>query len=172
MIARASLLAYAQRWAVPMLLTVFCVGTVGTFWHLSQRVAELQQAFPVQGTELHLVMVEEFRKVYSDDVVECVKRWGYHTSHESGVDKNAIPLPATLTMALGKRLNEVRPGAHLKLYSYYPFPWRTDGGPRDDFEREALAALRQHPDQPFYRFEDVEGRPSLRYAMAERLQAN
>ena len=49
----------------------------------------------------------------------------------------------------------------VRLYSDYPFPWRQDGGPHDDFEREALRQLRQRPDEPFYRFEEWRGRPSL-----------
>jgi signal transduction histidine kinase len=58
------------------------------------------------------------------------------------------------------------------LYSDYPFPWQQDGGPRDDFERQALQALRQNPEQPFYSFVEYDGRPSLRYAIADVMQQN
>src|SRR5262249_30226435 len=59
-------------------------------------------------------------------------------------------------------------GMYARLYSDFPFPWRKDGGPRDDFEREAIRQVRQFADQPFYRFEDFQGRPSLRYAVADQ----
>src|SRR5471030_685825 len=75
-------------------------------------------------------------------------------------------------MMLGQHLNQSRPGAHVRLYSDYPFTWRKDAGPRDEFEREALQALRKQPDKPFYRFENFEGRHSLRYAIADRMQAS
>ena len=59
-----------------------------------------------------------------------------------------------------------------RLYSDYPFRSRKDGGPRDDFERDALADLRRDPDAPVYRFEAFQGRPSLRYATARRMEAD
>ena len=64
---------------------------------------------------------------------------------------------------VGEALNRERPGAFMRLYSDYPFPWRKEtGGAKDTFEAEALRYVREHPDQPFYRFEDYQGRSSLR----------
>jgi adenylate cyclase len=74
-------------------------------------------------------------------------------------------------MELGKRISEQSTGMQARLYSDFPFSWRKDGGPRDDFEREAIRQLRLFPDQPFYRFEDFQGRPSLRYVVADRMEA-
>ena len=59
-----------------------------------------------------------------------------------------------------------------RLYSDFPFRSRKDGGPRDDFERLALADLRQSPLRPVYRFEAFQGRASLRYATARQMQAD
>src|SRR5262249_18811614 len=50
--------------------------------------------------------------------------------------------------------------------SNYPFKTRKDGGPRDDFEKEALRRLGENPKQVVYSFEDYEGKPVLRYATA------
>ena len=75
-------------------------------------------------------------------------------------------------MELGKRIAAKGYGMQVRLYSDYPFPWRKDSGPKDEFEREALQYLKQHPDQPFIRFEDFRGLPSLRYATADRLRAS
>ena len=68
-----------------------------------------------------------------------------------------------------RRISDQSTGMQARLYSDFPFSWRKDGGPRDDFEREAIRQLRQFPDQPFYRFEDFQGRQSLRYAVADRM---
>jgi adenylate cyclase len=46
---------------------------------------------------------------------------------------------------------------------------RTNGGPHDAFEREALEQLRIAPDQPIERFEPFQGRPALRFAKARRM---
>ena len=74
-------------------------------------------------------------------------------------------------MELSERISKQSTGMQARLYSDFPFPWRKEGGPRDDFEREAIRQLRQFPDQPFYRFEDFQGRQSLRYAVADRMEA-
>src|SRR5262249_28268497 len=58
-------------------------------------------------------------------------------------------------------------GVQVRLYSDHPFRTRKDGGPKDDFEQAALDRLREQPGEPYYRFEDFQGRPSLRYATAQ-----
>jgi serine/threonine protein kinase len=84
----------------------------------------------------------------------------------------AIPLPATFTIDLGKQLaQQDASGVQVRLYSDYPFKTRTDGGPHDDFESEALSELRMAPDQPYFRFEQFQGKPVLRYAIARRMEA-
>jgi diguanylate cyclase (GGDEF)-like protein len=92
-------------------------------------------------------------------------------THDYATKKGAIPLPATLSILLGNRIGEKVEGTQVRLYSDYPFHWRkSEGGPRDDFERDALQYLRQFPDKRFYRFEEFRGRPSLRYAIADVLR--
>jgi eukaryotic-like serine/threonine-protein kinase len=87
--------------------------------------------------------------------------------HHSG----AIPLPATFTIDLGKQLaQQDASGVQVRLYSDFPFKTRTDGGPRDDFESEALSQLRHEPEIPYYRFEEFQGKPVLRYAIARRME--
>ena len=96
---------------------------------------------------------------------------GIEVTHDYANKEGAIPLPATFSMELSERISKQSTGMPARLYSDFPFPWRKDGGPRDDFEREAIRQLRQFPDQPFYRFEDFQGRQSLRYAVADRMEA-
>ena len=55
-----------------------------------------------------------------------------------------MPLPATFTIELGERIStRGQSGMVVRLYSDFPFRTRKDGGPRDPFEREALAKLRR-----------------------------
>jgi hypothetical protein len=56
------------------------------------------------------------------------------------------------------------------LYSRYP--WRKDGGPQDEFEQRALIWLEQTPDVPFKEFTEIEGRRSLMYATARKMEAS
>jgi hypothetical protein len=92
-------------------------------------------------------------------------------SYDYETRKDALPLPATLTIDLGRHISErSESGMQVRLYSDYPWKFRKNGGPTDDFEREALRRLRENPDEPVYHFEDYQGRPVLRYAIARRLR--
>jgi adenylate cyclase len=116
-------------------------------------------------------MLDEANKYYSAEVVERAKLKGVEATHDYALRKGTIPLPATGTIELSQRISErSESGVQVRLYSDHPFRTRTDGGPKDDFEREALGRLRDDPSGPFYRFEEVQGRPSLRYAKAQRME--
>src|SRR5205085_10925834 len=93
-------------------------------------------------------------------------------THEYLTRKDAIPLPATLTIDLGRLVSErSESGVQVRLYSDHPFRTRKDGGPEDSFEEQALERLRDQPERPYYRFEPFQGWPALRYATAQRMQA-
>ena len=162
----------ARRQMGPFFFLVFVAGTAGIIWQFYRSTQALHRELPLQGSALETDTVKAFRELYSRDVVGPAARAGIAITHDPGSHEGAIPLPATLTMEIGARLGELRPGAQLRLYSDYPFPWRKNNRTPDDFEREALSALRKNPDEPFYRFEEFEGRPSLRYAVADRMHAS
>jgi len=92
-------------------------------------------------------------------------------THDYATRKDSLPLPATLTIDLGKSISErSESGMQVRLYSDKPWKFRKDGGPKDDFERDALARLRANPTEPVYSFETYDGRPVLRYAIARRFR--
>jgi tRNA A-37 threonylcarbamoyl transferase component Bud32 len=126
----------------------------------------------IQNARLTSDALTEFNSLYASEVVARVREHGIDVTHDYQGKPKAIPLPATMSVELGKRIAGRGAGMQVRLYSDYPFIFRTDGGPKDDFEREALAQLRRQPDRPFYRFEDYNGRPSLRYATASRMRAS
>jgi serine/threonine protein kinase len=139
---------------------------------LSRLSEHLVRSSALESAAQQSEMLDEVNNMYSADVVDRAQLKGVPATPDYARRKDAIPLPATLTIDLGKHLAERRAsGVLVRLYSDYPWKTRHDGGPKDDFEREALATLRQYPDEPFYRFEDYQGRPSLRYATARRMQA-
>lgn len=124
----------------------------------------------IQGVSVQAATLEQLREQYTSEVVARASSRGVPVRHDYREEKGAIPLPATLVKQLGERINKNRRGADVRLYSDYPFPWRAGSGPADDFERNALAALRNNPDQPYYRFEEMDGIPVLRYAVADRMK--
>jgi two-component system sensor histidine kinase/response regulator len=157
---------------VLVLAILFCAGAAGTLWHLSRLSSHLIKSAALEGTIWYSEALTELRTLYTSEVVIPAQTSGIEVTHDYRAKKGAIPLPATLSLELGKRITDKGHGVQVRLYSDYPFPWRTDGGPRDDFEREALQYLRQHPDQPFTQIEDFRGLSSLRYATADRMRAS
>ena len=119
---------------------------------------------------MHADMLDRMNALYSSTVAWPMKGLGVNVTHDFSGKEGAIPLPATFTIVLGEDMRDSEYGMKLRLYSDYPFRTRTDGCPRDAFEREALDLLRQNPDQAVHRFEEYEGQYSLRYATARRMR--
>ena len=151
-----------------MLTLLFCVGMVCILWYMSHLQSNLITSMALQDASLYSQALAEFRALYTSEVVETVKDRGIEVTHDYTTKEGAIPLPATLSMVLGKRIGEHASGAQIRLYSAYPFPWRQEnGGLQDEFGNEAWNYLRQNPEKPFYRFEEFEGRRALRFATAD-----
>ena len=111
------------------------------------------------------------RTIYTAEVVTRLADTGVRVSHDYREHPGAIPLPATLSMLLGSRLGETGTGVSTRLYSPYPFPWRTkSGGLRDRFSQDAWKALSEQPGEPFHRVEQLGGQAVLRYATADLLR--
>jgi serine/threonine protein kinase len=157
--------------AAGLLLAVSLSATFG-LWELSRLSEHLVRSSALESAAQQSEILNEVNNLYSADVVERAKVKGVAATHDYAKRPGAIPLPATLTIDLGKHLSErSESGMQVRLYSDHPFRSRRDGGPKDDFERDALAHYRQSKDAaPFYRFEDFQGRPALRYATAQRMQ--
>jgi len=79
-----------------------------------------------------------------------------------------VSIPATFLHDVGEDLSKTsQTGVKVRQYSDYPFPWRTDGRPRDDFERKALDLLRQTKGQETaHEFTEIDGQRVVRYAQA------
>jgi serine/threonine protein kinase len=165
-----------RRWcrrnpvAVGLLMAVSLSSAFG-LWELSRLSEQLVRSSALEGAAQQSEILNEVNNLYSADVVERAKLRGVVATHDFAMREGAIPLPATFTIELGRHLGErSESGVQVRLYSDYPFRPRTDGGPKDEFERGALAELPGDPTKAFYRFEEFQGRPSLRYATAQRMQ--
>ncbi|MBI3858466.1 MAG: protein kinase [Planctomycetes bacterium] len=127
----------------------------------------------VQNARLTSDALKEFNEYYSSEVVSRLTDKTIQVTHDYTARKNAIPLPATMSVELADRISKKGSGIgmQIRLFSDHPFPWRqAEGGPKDEFQQEALRQLRSDPAAPFYRLEDLKGRRSLRYATASRME--
>ena len=156
---------------VPALTVIFVLAVVIAFWHFSHLSSRLVETGALQATSMYSQSITDLRTFYNSEVVERVRPRGIEVTHNYAATAGAIPIPATFTIEFGKHIAANNSGMEIRLFSDYPFPFRKDGGPRDAFERQALEELRRHPDKPFYRFEQFQGRPVLRYATAVPMKA-
>ncbi len=121
----------------------------------------------VQNARLTLEALKEFNEYYTTEVVGRLTDRSLQVTHDYSGKKNAIPLPATMSVELADRISHKNPSLKIRLYSDLPFPWRREsGGPKDQFERDALRELRSKPEQPYV----VEDGRSLRYATPSRME--
>jgi signal transduction histidine kinase len=139
----------------------------------SYQSRALMEATALQNAALYSEAIAEFRTLYTSEVVETVRAQGVTVAHDYKDRPGAIPLPATLSMILGERIGTHRSGAHTKLYSAYPFPWRKQDHDRqfeDPFAQRAWEELSQDPSKPYHAFEEVDGHPVLRFATPDRMR--
>jgi PAS domain S-box-containing protein len=154
-----------------VLTIMFCIGVACMLWYVSHLQSNLIASTVLQDASLYAQALGEFRTLYTSEVVDTVMKHGIEVTHDHATKEGAIPLPATLTMLIGKRIGAHGSGAQTRLYSPYPFPWRQEeGGLQDTFSQEAWTALQRNPDKPYYRFEEFNGLQSLRYATADLMR--
>ncbi|NKB80768.1 MAG: DUF3365 domain-containing protein [Nitrospirales bacterium] len=107
------------------------------------------------------------RTFYTKEVVSRAKRNKIRVNYDWNEDEVTLPLPATFTNEVGERIAKANPGTSIRLYSRYPFPHRKPTETYDQFELDALEQLERDPQSPFYRFETISNRLSVRYAIAD-----
>ena len=156
------------------LLLAITLGSAVGMWHLVRLSDYLVEQSALESAAQQAEMLEQVNDFYSEEVINRLQGTGVTVTHDYPHHKKAIPLPATLTIELGRQISAKGvTGMQIRLYSIYPFKPRLksgEGGPKDSFEEEALKALGSNPDKPFFRFEDYRGKPSLRYAAAQRMK--
>jgi class 3 adenylate cyclase len=163
----AKLIVFLHEYPALALGTLLCLGTLIillNFFHLSQQV---NYELAMQYASLLTRTLEKVREEYTTQVTDRVKSTVLVTD-DYQKHEFAIPFPATFGINLADKISEA--GRMARIYSDFPFPSRTNGGPRDAYEVAALTALRHDPDTPFVRIEEVEGRRALRFAQAIRLE--
>ena len=118
------------------------------------------QSTALEGAAQQAEMLDVVNAFYTSQVVDRVQSHGIVVTHDYATKNGAIPLPATFTIESGQRIGErSKTGMLFRLYSDYPFRSRKDGGPHDDFERDALADLRREPRRPGLPLRGLPGPP-------------
>ena len=161
---------WVRRHPVPAgLLAAGLLGPVVALIALSLLSARLVRSSALESAAQQAELLEEANKEYSR-IVQRVEQAKYPVNKTVPPTPNTVPLsiPATFLHDVGEQLARTsKTGVKVRQYSDYPFPWRTDGGPRDDFERAALLRLRQSKGQEtVHEFTEIDGQRVVRYAQA------
>ncbi len=158
-----------NRQTISLLLILFCAGLIGAWISMAQLSESLIQTQAIDSVSRYADAIQEARTLYAEQVVGRIKAIpGVTIAPNYAATPGSIPVPATYLIELAHHITAKNPGMKVRLYSDFPFPDRIKtGGARDDFERNALIALRQNPDQPYIRFEPFQGSPALRFARAD-----
>ncbi|MCP3920567.1 MAG: PAS domain S-box protein [bacterium] len=161
-----------ERSLLLLLLVLFLFGgATWVTWSFARFSSNLVETAAIEDAETLAVVIEEFRALYTSEVVERVRHHGIDVTHDYESSPASIPLPATLSLQAVRNIPGWSDHGSVRLYSDQPFPWREDGGPHDDFEREALRRLKSAPDEPFFQLDGADGSRTLRFAVADRMRA-
>ncbi len=153
--------------AVSLLIAISC-GAFGGLWYLSSLSRYFVEQTALRSADLQAAMLEELNTLYSE-IVERLD--AVHVARDGNYSSpNQVMIPAGFTIEAGRRISAGESGMQVRLYSDYPFPWRKDGGPRDEFEARALAELRAAPATSVYEFTELDGNAVVRFATARRMK--
>jgi len=122
----------------------------------------------IENARANIRQFAALRAYYTEQVVGKVKA---QTAMKVSFDHEAadtLPLPATMIHDLSGIYDKNKVGISLRLYSAYPFPNRSSRK-IDTFGNDAIKAVTAGPDNPFVRTEMVDGRESVRVAVADKM---
>jgi signal transduction histidine kinase len=150
---------------VPPLLAVILLTT----WAVHERsAASLEQKLTARAESIHTqVMVD--REYYASVVVPRILELGGKLAAQYHDVQGVLPLPATFVREASEIVATEHGGYIAKLIS--PWAINKSQGLKDQFDRDAFAALAMSPDKHFLRINTVEGRAVMRVLMADRASA-
>jgi adenylate cyclase len=140
--------AYQQRAMGPLLVATVVLSLLGlpaAIW-LDLRILS-EHVLRMQASEISRI-IDDMRSFYGSDVVGRVLQTvePITVTHNYRDTAGAIPIPATLSIELGKRISAHDGAIKYRFVSDMPFKGR-EPHRLDDFEREALLKLRANPDE-------------------------
>jgi eukaryotic-like serine/threonine-protein kinase len=155
------------------LLAAGLVGPLVALTALSLLSTDLVRSNALESAVQQAELLEEADKGYKWNVQPVDQADVPLTNPRPSTPKSPqLSLAAAYLHDAGGRLSSIsRSGVGVRQYSDFPFPGRTDGGPRDDFERAALVRLRQSKGrETAHEFTEISGQRVVRYAQARIMQ--
>ena len=152
------------------LVAILILVTIILVIYIPSVTKENAIASAIKSAESTVKQYKAIRGYYTKNVIKKIvkgKEFKPHFEHEG--QQNVIPLPATFIHDISETFSKEKIIA-LKLYSPYPFPNRSTRQ-LDSFGNKAWAALLKSPNQIFSSVEDVNGKKTVRVAIADTMTA-
>jgi serine/threonine protein kinase len=171
-------LRWCRRYPLAVGLVVSLLfGTATGFLYLTDVSNYFIRQTALESARLETKMLDEFWRHYSAEVDEYnAKQKQLQESTPFHRPPLSMTLPATMAIELGNRISQTTPGMEIRVFSRYPWPDRTDGGPQDEYESAALDWLEQysrasdHPPAEYSRFIEDADRRLLIYFTARHME--
>jgi len=165
---------YNRSLALKMTLPVFIMLmiTVGISSFIIQKIIGDDSNVIIEQNAIAVAenTVSQFkvlRAYYVKNVVNKITKYSdIKPAIQHQQDTPTIPLPATMIHDLSKQFK--KDDWDLKLFSAFPFPNRKNRQ-LDQFQQDAWDFLQNNPDKTFSRMETLNGLPSVRVAMADKM---
>jgi len=161
-----------ERVGIPAVAALLLLWILFLGWYTLDTADQVVRGFAREAIQHQAQDITHFRNFYSAEIVKRAQKAGITVTDNYKDLPHALPLPATFVIDFGQYMRKMEDGTHLALYSELPFPGRVAERHLDDFQKAALAHLKLNPEIPYTREELHEGRTYLRYAQADRMQAN
>jgi signal transduction histidine kinase len=150
---------------VPPLVAVILLAT----WAVYERsAASLEQKMTARAESIHAQIMAD-REYYASVVVPRILELGGTLAAQYHDIRGVLPLPATFVREASEIVATEHGGYIAQLIS--PWAINKSQGLKDQFHRDAFAALSMNPDKHFSRINTVEGRTVMRVVMADRASA-
>ncbi len=94
-----------------LVLAILLLAGLGLMtWHINRLQANLVTTMGLATADFYAQAIEEFRTLYTSEVVDRVLEHGIEVVSDYEDKPGAIPLPATLSMQLGKSIGSKSQG--------------------------------------------------------------
>jgi two-component system, sensor histidine kinase and response regulator len=107
-----------------------------SYWH----TRNIEEKTLVMAAKNYSNIISEFRSFYSKEILSRIKGSDVTVTHAYHEQPHTIPIPATMTIELARRISRSANDIQIQIVSQHPFPWR---GTRtlSEFEINAIEAL-------------------------------
>jgi serine/threonine protein kinase len=162
---------WCRRYPLAVCLFLAVVfGSSAAVLYLSWLSDQFVRQTALESARAEAAMLDENWRFYAERVDGLnYQKTKVRFSEDYAKDDAAMPLPATYAIDIADRISRKDPNMQARIFSHYPWPGR-EGGPRDDFERRALAWLESNngPSDPrgreYHEINQQEGERWLWYA--------